>query len=149
MKKLFFCTIMMLLMMSGMAQATLTTIGAATYNGADYNLIWDDDNNGNSVVWLDYSSARADWDSQVSWAAGLGDALVINLFEGYTVAWDDSSWRLPTTVDGPGVYGYDGTTTTGYNITTSEIGHLFYEELGNLGVYDTKAGYTRNPIGGS
>lgn len=48
-----------------------------------------------------------------------------------------NDWRLPTTVDGPYVFGYDGTTTVGYNITTSEMGHLFYTELGNDGDYDT------------
>jgi hypothetical protein len=35
------------------------------------------------------------------------------------------------------VYGYDGTTSGGYNITSSEMGHLYYTELGNLGFYDT------------
>ncbi len=34
-------------------------------------------------------------------------------------------------------WGCDGTTTTGYNITNSEMGHLFYTELGNLGYYAT------------
>jgi hypothetical protein len=29
------------------------------------------------------------------------------------------------------VWGYDGTTTSGYNITTSELGRLFYTGLGN------------------
>ena len=33
--------------MAVMAHASLTTIGTATYKGSDYNLIWDDDNNGN------------------------------------------------------------------------------------------------------
>jgi hypothetical protein len=40
-------------------------------------------------------------------------------------------------VDGPYVFGYNGTTAGGYNITSSEMGHLFYEELGNKGYYDT------------
>lgn len=30
------------------------------------------------------------------------------------------------------VFGYDGTTTAGHNITSSEMGHLYYEELGNV-----------------
>jgi len=126
------------LSMTGMANAALTTIGTATYGGSDYNLIWDDDNNGNSVVWLDYTSARNEWTAQNAWAAGLDSALSYNIDDAaYTVAWDDTAWRLPGTVDGVYVLGYDGTTTGGFNITSSEMGHLYYEELGNLGYYAT------------
>lgn len=131
--------------MAGMAQAALTTIGTATYNGADYKLIWDDDNNGNSVVWLDYTNKYTIWVSQNTWAEGLDSSLTYHIYPAYSVAWDDNAWRLPRTVDGPYVYGYDGTTTAGFNITSSEMGHLYYEELGNLGYYDTsgnvQAGY--------
>ena len=41
------------------------------------------------------------------------------------------------TVDGPFVWGYDGTTTGGFNITSSEMGHLYYTELGNKGFFAT------------
>ncbi len=121
------------------AYAALTTIGTATYNGSEYKLIWDDDNNGNSVVWLDYDNDASTWDDQVAWASSLNEegVLTIILYDGYTVDWGGSSWRLPTTVDGTLKSGYDGTTTLGYNIITSELGHLFYEELGNLGLQDT------------
>ena len=149
MKKMFLCSILFSLMMCGMAHATLTTIGTATYNGQDYKLIWDDDNNGNSVVWLDYSNARAYWDHQANWASSLNanGVLDITLYDGYTVDWGGSSWRLPATVDGyydryeKINYGYDGTTVAGWNITTSEMGHLFYEELGNLASIDTSGGH--------
>ncbi|PIE61008.1 MAG: hypothetical protein CSA29_05520 [Desulfobacterales bacterium] len=127
--------------MSGVAQATLTTIGTASYDDGsgvkDYKLIWDDDNNGRSVVWLDYRHEDDPWSYQMIWASSLDTALTVNLYAEYTVDWSGSSWRLPYIVDGPVVNGYDGTTTAGYNITTSEMGHLFYEELGNSGWYDT------------
>ena len=124
-----------LLCVAGMANAALTTIGTATYGGSEYNLIWDNDNNGNSVVWLDYSNAADNWTDQNTWAAGLD--LIYNIDPAsYTVVWDDNAWRLPATVDGPWVRGNDGTTTAGYNITSSEMGHLYYEELGNLGYND-------------
>ncbi|MFA5904067.1 MAG: hypothetical protein WC836_09005, partial [Desulfobacula sp.] len=118
--------------------AALTTIGTAQFNGtgAEYNLIWDDNNNGNSVVWLDYTHGKAVWTDQKAWAAGLNGALTYNT-PGYTVDFGVNSWRLPSTVDGPFVNGYTGTTTGGYNITSSEMGHLFYTELGNLGRYNT------------
>ena len=123
--------------MVGMANAALTTIGTATYKGSDYNLIWDDDNNGNSIIWLDYSNAAAGWAVQTAWATGLDSALIYNIDSAYTVAWDDAAWRLADTVDGKYKYGYDGTTTGGYNITTSELGQLFFEEFGNLGFVAT------------
>jgi hypothetical protein len=120
------------------AWATLTTIGTATYLGAEYNLIWDDDNNGKSIVWLDYSSDRDTWDNQAAWVEGLSDdgVLTYNFNEEYSISWT-GDWRMPGTVDGERVTGMDGTTTAGYNITTSEMGHLFYEELGETGYYDT------------
>jgi len=132
----FLCGLIFLLVAMGSAHAALTTIGTAQFGGTGtaYNLIWDDNNNGNSVVWLDYSKTGS-WYTQTSWASGLDSALTINL-EGYTVDWGMNSWLLPTTVDGYYTYGYDGTTTGGYNITSSEMGHLYYEELENLGYYD-------------
>lgn len=141
MKKMFLCSILFLLLMSGMAHATMVTIGTATYNGTDYNLIWDDDNNGNSVVWLDYTNTVTTWANQVAWAGNLDSALTYNIDAQYSVTYDDTVWRLPSTVDGVYTYEYDGTTTAGYNITTSEMGHLYYEELGNLGVYDTSGSF--------
>jgi hypothetical protein len=135
MKKRIFSGIAVLFLLfaiTGISQAALTTIGTASYAGSDYKLIWDDDNNGNSVVWLDYSNVLGNWAGQRAWASGLESSLTYNIGPAYTVAWDDAAWRLPHTVDGPWVFGYDGTTTAGHNITNSEMGHLYYEELGNL-----------------
>ena len=98
------------------------------YRGTDTlgnKLIYDDDLN---VTWYDYTNAVTTWQNQVNWASGLSVD-----FGGNT--YDD--WRLPTTVDGAYVSGTNGMTTAGYNITTSEMGHLFYTGLGNKGFYDT------------
>jgi hypothetical protein len=65
---------------------------------------------------------------------------------GYNVSWE-GDWRLPSTVDGQWVEGNNGTTTVGYNITNSELGHLFYTELGNKGRYDTNGTYISNGVG--
>lgn len=62
------------------------------------------------------SDGRMTWDNAVAWA----DQLVCGGFD---------DWRLPTHVDGQYVFGYDGTTTGGYNITTSEMGHMYYVNL--------------------
>lgn len=72
------------------------------------------------------------WFRAVEWA----DQLV---YGGY----DD--WRLPTTVDGVYEVGYDGTTTAGYNITTSEMGYMYYVNLGNVGAFSLYKG--PNPPG--
>ncbi len=136
-KKMFYLLLAMFLFgIAATANAALITIGTATYNGSDYNLIWDDDNNGNSVIWLDYTNNPATWAEQTAWAASLDGVLTYNFNPNYTVSWD-GSWRLPATVDGQFDWGYDGTTTAGYNITSSEMGHLYYTELGNLGYYAT------------
>ncbi len=113
-----------LLCVTGLAQASLTTIGTATYGGLDYNLIWDKDNNGNSIVWLDYTNDAINWYSQKAWAAGLDSSITYNIDPGcFTVAWDDAAWRLPST----------GSSNAGYDQTTSEMGDLFYNDLGLSG----------------
>jgi hypothetical protein len=131
----FLFAMVMVLGLSMQADATLIPIGTATYNSSDYNLIYDDDL---GITWLDYSNPVNNWNGQMSWAAGLNNpgVLTYNLDPGITMSWS-GEWRLPSTVDGLNVYGYDGTTTSGFNITTSEMGHLYYTELGNKGFIDT------------
>ena len=150
MRKVLLCGMLFLLLISGTVNASMTTIGTATYGVANYNLIWDDNNNGNSVIWLDYSNSGDTWSNQVSWASGLNGAgaLTYNIdSSAYTVDWGTNSWRLPTTVDGAvDDFSYDGTTSLGFNNTTSEMGHLYYEELGNLGYYNT-SGVTQSGYG--
>lgn len=143
---------------SGMADAKLIKIGTATIKdigggpqgvegmmmgmpGGDsgtkeYSLIYEDDQ---GLIWLDYTNSRTSWFSQMEWAAGLNaeGALTIKLDPGVSVDWE-GDWRLPNSVDSGRTFGYDGTTTAGFNITTSELGHLFYKSLGNQGYYDTK-----------
>ncbi len=126
------------------AGATLMTVGEALYdsNGDGtkeaYNLIYDADSPFGPITWLDYTKGATIWQNQMDWASSLGASLTVSLNPGYTVAPDwTTGWRLPATEDGPYVWGYDGTTTAGYNITNSEMGHLYYTELGNKGYYDT------------
>ena len=76
-------------------------------------LIYDSDLN---ITWLqdaNYANGRMWWDSAIFWASSL-------VYQGY------SDWRLPTAlnVDGSGPY-------SGYDVTGSEMGHLYYTELGN------------------
>ncbi|MBW1645904.1 MAG: hypothetical protein JRJ56_06205 [Deltaproteobacteria bacterium] len=116
---------LVLLAAAATAGAALVTIGTATYDGDnhDYNLIWDSDNNGNSVVWLDiyhYPTEAKDWASQKAWAESIGQHLTYNWNPGVVVDWGTNDWRLPSI----------GTvTSTGCNQTGSELGHLYYLEL--------------------
>lgn len=103
------------------SHATLFNRGTDTLGN---KLIYDDDLN---VTWYDYSNAATTWQNQVDWASGLSVDFGGNIYD---------DWRLPTTVDGTEVYGYNGvepyTYTRGYNLTNSEMGYLFYTGLGNL-----------------
>ena len=124
MKKTFLpvlLTVLFILCVTGMADAALTTIGTAQFGGSgdQYNLIWDNDNNGNSVIWLDYSNTDADWSAQKAWANELN--LTYSIDSAYTVTWVDDAWRLPSAGLDP---------QWGYNQTTSEMGDLFYNDLG-------------------
>ena len=118
------------------AQASLTLQGSVIYDGAARNLIYDSDLN---LTWLDYSHGLASWSNQVTWASGLSLT-----FNGTT--FDD--WRLPATDAFYSGWGFDGTTTAGYNITNSEMGYLYYSELNNKGYLDTsgnvQSGYGLN-----
>jgi hypothetical protein len=142
MKKIWILPLMifMMIIFSSMVYAGLTQIGTATYNGKEYGLIYEDDQN---LIWLDYTQPQqpfgVGWFGMTKWAAGLNfpDVISYKFNPGVNVAWL-GSWRLPLTVDGGRAFGYDGSTTAGFNITSSEMGHLFYKSLGNLGYYDTK-----------
>jgi hypothetical protein len=135
---MFLFTLAMVLGFCVQGQATLTTIGQAQYGAWNYNLIWDNDSPFGSIVWLDDTQVYNTWANRVAWANGLNTAgtLTYTIKPLYSVSWK-GDWRLPKTVDGPYVWGYNGTTTAGYNITSSEMGHLFYMELGNKGYYAT------------
>ena len=117
--------------------AGLMLIGTATYNGNKYNLIYEDDQ---GLIWLDYSNrAGGGWDDYMKWVSGLNNpgVLTCSFSPGINVSWN-GDWRLPKTRDGARHFGYDGSTTAGFNITTSELGHLYYKSLGNIGHYDAR-----------
>jgi len=140
----------------GIAGATLEVIGTANYLGGTYNLIYENDQ---GLVWLDYTKGYATWQNQVNWASGLGGSLTVTLNPGYTtdITWT-TGWRLPNTDESKAdLYGPWGTDVgrgdgfgwggpdqndyydyrQGYNMVNSEMGHLYYETLGNKGYYAT------------
>ena len=115
------------------ADATLFDRGSGLIYDDDLNITWLQDANYAMTSGYD-ADGRMTWANAVTWADTLA-------YGGY------SDWRLPTVVPQNGNSGYDGTTGFGYNITTgSEMGHLYYTELGNLGYYATDG---TNPQPGS
>jgi hypothetical protein len=153
MKKVFISlfVLVVLLVFTLQANADLTIIGQARYNGyggpINYNLIFESDGPFGSIVWMDYEDefkGGYSWPGPkdfVSWLDN-SDLWTYNIDPAYNVTWS-GDWRLPLTAVGSPDFGYDGTTTSGYNITSSEMGYLFYTELGNKGYFDTSG----NPTG--
>ena len=135
MKKIFgvLIALMMLLGFTAAAHATLWLRGTDTLGN---QLIYDDDLD---ITWYDHTNAVDTWQNQVDWASTL------------TVTFDGTNytgWRLPEMVDGALVYGHEGPQpdgsynyTYGFNLYNSEVGHLFYTELGNQGTYHTSGLY--------
>jgi hypothetical protein len=106
-------------------------VGDGAHSGlvydADQELTWLQDANYAQTSGYD-SDGLMTWDASVTWA----DQLIFG-------GWDD--WRLWSVTDlgNDGCnYDVDGT-DCGYNIdtATSELGHLWYDTLGNLAYYDT------------
>ncbi len=103
------------------ASVNLAVIGTAKV-GADptaYNLIYD---SGASLLWLDYThgGGNDNGGEANTWVTGLS----LNSIDtpGYIV--DSSGWRLPIT--DPAIV----PDNVGYNQTGSEMGHLYYTDLG-------------------
>ena len=149
-----------LLVFSGAASADLITIGQASYAGSNYNLIYEGELGSEGLVWLDYTRGPlpyGTWSNQDSWASGLGFADAdISLDPLYMTDIDwGTGWRLPSTDEskanlsgssgweGPDVSGYHDY-WGGYNMVNSEMGHLYYESLGNKGYLSTNGRKTNN-----
>ncbi len=110
------------------ADATLINRGGGLIYDDDLNITWLQDANYAMTSGYDANGSMS-WADAVTWA----DTLV---YGGY------SDWRLPTVVPQNYKIGFKGTTGFGFNITTgSEMGHLFYTELNNLGYQATNGTY--------
>ena len=112
------------------------SVNAALYDRGN-GLIYDD---ALDITWLQdanyahtsgYTASNGNggmsWDAAQAWIAQLN-------YDGY----DD--WRLPSAnlmnATAP-CTSYDGSCDAGWNNTTSELGHMFYNNLGNLGSKDS------------
>ena len=119
----------MTLVFSMQANAELTLLGQGTSAYGTYNLIYDSDLD---LTWYDYTSPDTswhNWQNQMSWAA----SLTVD-FGGKLL----TDWRLPVVIQPDpncSVQNNFGDEFplqgAGYNCTASEMGHLYYTELGN------------------
>lgn len=100
-----------LLSVTGAAQATLMpTLGGQVVNDTDLNITWLADANYSKTSGYD-SDGLMTWSQAQSWITSLNTANYLGF----------SDWRLPTS-----------DTCVRYNCTGSEMGHLFYTELGGV-----------------
>jgi hypothetical protein len=81
-------------------------------NGND--LIYDTDLN---ITWYNPSVGNMTWDQASIWITSLNTLSIGGV----------TGWRLPTALN----YLNGSYPAYGYNVTESELGHLYYEELGN------------------
>ncbi len=93
----------------GNAQAALFDRGGGLIYDSTQNITWYDYSHGDGVL---------SFQDQKSWVDSLEVAVGDKIVKG---------WRLPTTSGEIWTYGYDGSTSAGFNITTSEMGSLYWD----------------------
>lgn len=104
------------------AHAALINLGTDSLGN---RLIYDTDFD---ITWYDYTNYVGFWQDTMDWASGLSVTFGGNIYE---------DWRLPSALNQDG----SGPCTV-YNCTESEMGHLYYIELGNMGYLDTSGNQT-------
>lgn len=120
-KSLVFLCGLLLLLICNIANADLIDRGNGLIYDEDFDITWLSDANYAKTSGYNADGAMS-WFDATTWVAGL-------TYGGY----DD--WRLPTALNQDG----SGPDTT-YNINGSELGHLFYDELGGTAhssIYDS------------
>lgn len=118
MKRIYILTISLLFLITSFANAALVDNGDGTITDTNAGLIWLKDANYAFTSGYDDDGLMT-WDEAMIWAEDL-------VFAGY------SDWRLPDSLDQGSTY----FVCVAYNCTESEMGHLYYIELGNLEYYD-------------
>ena len=108
-------------LVSGAAHAVLQ---GRDLNGSagSFEAYYDTDLN---ITWLANANmnGKMDWATATTWAASLSFTDGVNVY---------GNWRLPTTLTPDASCGGTSDPDTGYNCTGSELGHLFYSELGGI-----------------
>lgn len=144
MKKIYLYGVLVGLIVLGVTERALATLivqGTVNYDGAARKLIYDTDRD---ITWLDYSYRAlnqgfyGNWDSHNEWASSLSLDINGTIYDDWRLpmAVNDSEIFINAGVEPPG-WPYSGEYSFGLNNTTSELGHLFYTELGNKAAFST------------
>ena len=146
----FSVSILALFVFSESSYSALVVRGVGTIKvggSGSYRLIYD---NLLNVTWLDYTRTHDAWEVQAAWVADLEVSFGGQIYD---------NWRFPQTrpVNGSSFryeWRYDGAADLGYNIsapntiyagsTGSEMAHLYYTTLGNLGWFPID--YPKSPF---
>jgi len=113
------------------AQAALIDRGNGLIYDTDLNVTWLQDANYAQTSGYD-ADGLMDWTASTAWAADLS-------YQGYT------DWRLPTTLQlDPSCGTQTGLASYGLNCTGSELGHLFYSELGGTALQSILTSHNNN-----
>ena len=115
MKRLFIATVILILVSVFPMQGHADLYNRGT-DSLGNQLIYDSDRD---ITWYDYTPSYNSWQNQMDWAS----ALTVTF--GGTI-YDD--WRLPSALNSDG----SGPCSDWYICTDSEMGHLFFTELGNM-----------------
>jgi hypothetical protein len=126
MRRIIFSAVIMSVVfaVSMQAQAALQLLGTDSLGN---RLIYDTDLD---ITYYDYTYTKAGdtWDDHVAWASGLSVTFGSNVY---------TDWRLPmNTPVGPGYCGGYPDCLWNVDPDSSEMAHLWYEELGNLAYLD-------------
>lgn len=102
------------------------------YYDTDRNITWLADANYAKTSGYD-ADGKMDWAAANYWVANLSFTDGVNVYD---------NWRLPATSQ-PDASCSDqsGGASFGYGCTGSEMGHLYYTELGNKGAYDAAGAF--------
>lgn len=145
------------LSVSSLSEAALTDMGGGLIYDDVLDVTWLQDANYARTQWMDSMGTSGDSDGRMNWAAAAAWASNLSYFDSVrNVTWDD--WRLPivSPIDGTTTFNTalntDGTTDRGTARTTtngadggwrdgagdpvSEMGHMYYVSLANLGLCD-------------
>lgn len=114
---------------SSVANAALVDRGGGLIYDTDLNITWLANANVNGAM---------NWGGAMTWASNLSYYDSVR-----NVTYTD--WRLPTTLQlDPACSGQSGVDSYGYNCTGSEMGHLFYNELGGVAGQSITATHNTN-----
>ena len=116
---------------SSAANAALVDRGGGLIYDTDLNITWLADANYAMTSGFDADGLMT-WSAAMTWAGNLS-------YGGYT------DWRLPTTLQPDATCStQSGGDSFGYNCTGSEMGHLFYNELGGVAGQDIATTHNTN-----